>query len=346
MGVKGVQNLHGRCQIRWQENGKQRAKLLDYPYTDAGIKKAAAVRLAIKKRYEAGKLEPHQAPTLLTLSKHYLETPLAPSSLRTVRSHLNKYWLEHLRNVPVDQITSLDIQRIVTKNMAHLSPKSKKTRVSTLHTILEMAVPDFMVRNPAKHPKLKFKVTKNLPDPYTIEERDLILGALTGMDLLFYQIRFYAGLRPGEVIALTWSDFAGEQLTVNKGITDGADRNTTKTGVERVVNLHPKLVHWLQAAPTRFGKSHIITTPNGQGYRRYEAFSKRLVKLQAELGIPYKDTYNARHTCATLMLEAGMDAAYCAQQLGHSTQMFYNTYSRWINKSANARQHAKWSNVD
>ena len=166
------------------------------------------------------------------------------------------------------------------------------------------------------------------------------------MDLLFYQIRFYGGLRPGEVIALTWADLHGERLFVGKGITDGANRNTTKTNVERVVNLHPKLAAALHNTPKRFAKSPIITRPDGQGYRRYESFSKRLVKLQSDLGIRYRDPYNARHTCATLMLEAGMEPGYCAQQLGHSTQMFLETYSRWVNQSANEREHAKWKNVD
>ena len=346
MGIPGVRNVRGRCQIRWYENGKQRTKLLHYPFTPAGEQKAAKIRLEVLKHLKKGQLEAYTAPTLLTLSQQYLETPLAPSSLRTVRSHLNKYWLEHLRNVPVDEITSLDIQRVVTNHMRHLSAKSKKTRVSTLHAILEMAVPDYIIRNPAKHPKLRFKPEKRLVDPFTIEERDQLLEHLTGMDLLFYQIRFYAGLRPGEVIALTWADLHGDRLFVSKGITDGTDRNTTKTGVERVVNLHPKLAAALHGVKKRFPKSPIITRPDGQGYRRYESFSKRLVQLQTDLGIRYRDPYNARHTCATLMLEAGMEPGYCAQQLGHSTQMFLETYSRWVNQSANEREHAKWKNVE
>ena len=346
MGIPGVRNVRGRCQIRWYEDGKQRTKLLQYPFTPAGQQKAAKIRVEILKQLKRGEQEAYAAPALLKLAEQYLESPLAPSTLRTVRSHLNKYWLHHLHNKPVDEITSLDIQRIVTNDMRHLSAKSKKTRVSTLHAILEMAVPDFIIRNPAKHPKLRFKPEKRLIDPFTIEERDQLLAHLTGMDLLFYQIRFYGGLRPGEVIALTWADLHGERLFVGKGITDGANRNTTKTNVERVVNLHPKLAAALHNTPKRFAKSPIITRPDGQGYRRYESFSKRLVKLQSDLGIRYRDPYNARHTCATLMLEAGMEPGYCAQQLGHSTQMFLETYSRWVNQSANEREHAKWKNVD
>ncbi len=37
-----------------------------------------------------------------------------------------------------------------------------------------------------------------------------------------------------------------------------------------------------------------------------------------------------RHTFATLCLHAGITPAWAAQQLGHSAEMFYRVYSRWI----------------
>ncbi|MCZ6643443.1 MAG: hypothetical protein O7F71_17870, partial [Gammaproteobacteria bacterium] len=49
-------------------------------------------------------------------------------------------------------------------------------------------------------------------DPFTREERDAILEALNGTHKLFYALRFYCGLRPGEVLALTWDDYNGKEL--------------------------------------------------------------------------------------------------------------------------------------
>jgi len=40
--------------------------------------------------------------------------------------------------------------------------------------------------------------------------------------------------------------------------------------------------------------------------------------------------YNCRHTYASLGLKAGAKPAFLASQLGHSLEMFYNTYAKWI----------------
>ena len=38
-----------------------------------------------------------------------------------------------------------------------------------------------------------------------------------------------------------------------------------------------------------------------------------------------------RHTYATIMLMVGMNPAFCANQMGHSVEIFLRTYSRWLN---------------
>jgi integrase len=48
------------------------------------------------------------------------------------------------------------------------------------------------------------------------------------------------------------------------------------------------------------------------------------------LGIRYRRPYNMRHTYATIMRMAEMSHSFCAKQLGHSTEMFQRTYSKWI----------------
>lgn len=350
MGSPGVRNKRGKCEIRWREGAKQCSRVLPIAWCDAGRKKASQIRLECVRKYQlslrADRALSPAAPTLLELSQTYIAACSAPSTIRTVRSHLNKYWLEHLRDIPVDYLTSLDILAVVNRHMSALAPKSKRDRVGTLHAVLELAVPDYIVRNPASHPKLKFKQIESLVDPFTIEERDLLLANLKDEDWLFYMIRFYAGLRPGEVISLVWGDFKNNQLLVERGRTDGHDRSTTKNNKHRIVNLHPKLAQALRAQPRRFPSEPIICKPDGSPYRRYERFSKKLVDTMVVLGMRYRDPYNARHTCATLMAEAGMNSAYCAAQLGHSVAMFQRTYSRWLNQSATDREHAKWSEVN
>ncbi len=44
------------------------------------------------------------------------------------------------------------------------------------------------------------------------------------------------------------------------------------------------------------------------------------------------------YRCATVMLMAGMNAAFCARQLGHSVEMFHRTYAKWLDGEQNDRE--------
>ena len=81
-------------------------------------------------------------------------------------------------------------------------------------------------------------------DPYTQEEMDLVVPLLNKTDNLFLAIRWYCGLRPGEVAALTWSDYRDGYFSVTKSITDG-EEGKTKTDHERTAPVHPKVQQML-----------------------------------------------------------------------------------------------------
>lgn len=59
------------------------------------------------------------------------------------------------------------------------------------------------------------------------------------------------------------------------------------------------------------------------------------------MGIRYRRPYNMRHTYATAMLMAGMTPAFCAKQLGHSVEVFLNTYSKWMDGAQDDREMAR-----
>src|SRR5690625_7894973 len=59
------------------------------------------------------------------------------------------------------------------------------------------------------------------------------------------------------------------------------------------------------------------------------------------LGIQNPKMYTPRHTYATIMLEEGVNPAYAAEQLGHSLQMFFQIYAKWINKQKTLEEQKK-----
>ncbi|HRO54222.1 MAG TPA: integrase, partial [Alicycliphilus sp.] len=68
------------------------------------------------------------------------------------------------------------------------------------------------------------------------------------------------------------------------------------------------------------------------------AWWKPAMKLS---GIRQRDARQTRHTFATMCLMAGIKPAWAARQMGHSVEMFYRVYSRWINHADKGAERRK-----
>lgn len=60
-----------------------------------------------------------------------------------------------------------------------------------------------------------------------------------------------------------------------------------------------------------------------------------------QLGIRHRRAYNTRHTYATMLLMAGVNLHFVANQLGHSPIMTATVYAKWISGEADRAELAK-----
>ena len=150
----------------------------------------------------------------------------------------------------------------------------------------------------------------------------------------FYEFAFFSGLRPSEQIALRWSkvDFRRGTVTVDRAFTRKAEKGT-KTGVAREVELTGRALAALerQRAVSQLAGDHVFIGMDGFYYTTtkgpLECWWKPAMRLT---GLRHRDARQTRHTFATICLHAGSTPAWVARQLGHSVEMFYRVYSKWI----------------
>lgn len=65
-------------------------------------------------------------------------------------------------------------------------------------------------------------------------------------------------------------------------------------------------------------------------------------RLEHGTGIRSRDARQTRHTYATLMLLAGAKPAFVSRQMGHAnSQMFFKTYSKWLDSDDDWREVSK-----
>lgn len=188
---------------------------------------------------------------------------------------------------------------------------------------------------------------RKLPDPLTTDERDRILADMRKhydpRVVAYFELAFYTGMRPEELIALRWEDidWGHETIRVQRVRTfKGSERDETKTGTGRDVDLVPPAIQALKSM-----KAHTFMK-RGEDGREVDVFENPVTgrpwhdeRSQRDhywtptlkrLGIRQRRAYCTRHTYCTVALMAGLKPAYIASQAGHSVKTLLEVYAKWI----------------
>lgn len=250
------------------------------------------------------------------------------STHRSYENIWKNYWKQWDRFTP-DSIT----KAMVTESLAKMdvSPKTKRNALTVLSSVLDHA-------DVAKNPCSTIKIKRGQKPPierYRTSEVSALLDKLEGQALVYFTLLASTGLRPGEALALEWSDWDGEYLSVSKQIVRRRLVKTTKTNVRRRVYV-PK---WARSAinnhPTRFTEGYVFQNSLGGHHCDTDVFNGAWKRAHSKARVPYRIPYTLRHTRAAELLSQGCLPAKAAKELGHSTQMFLNTYSEFLDEYSN-----------
>lgn len=146
------------------------------------------------------------------------------------------------------------------------------------------------------------------------------------------------GCRIGEALALEWSDIdlKNGTISVSKTLNRYQETNTpkSKAGLRDIdidkatVSLLKQYKKRQQVQSWQLGRSEdIVFTPFTTKYAYACLLRKRLQKHFKAAGVPDISFHGFRHTHATIMLYAGIEAKDLQYRLGHSNiSMTLNTY--------------------
>lgn len=142
----------------------------------------------------------------------------------------------------------------------------------------------------------------------------------------------YAGLRPGEALALQWRHVREHTLLVEQAVSDG-ELKLQKTGrVYRTVDLLEALAGDLAAwNPTPEPDDFVFPRSDGNPWRNddWRNWRSRIFRPATDrVGLGRPRPYDLRHSFASLLIrEQKTSIVELAEQLGHAPTMTLDTYA-------------------
>lgn len=151
-------------------------------------------------------------------------------------------------------------------------------------------------------------------------------------DRALVSVLAYAGLRPGEALALRWGDVRENTLLIEHAVSLGTVKST-KTNASRTVRLldglRLDLAEWRMAAGRPTDSALVFPAADGNVWTEaaYESWSRRMFRRAATAaGRADATPYTLRHSFASLLLHEGRNVIYVARQLGHDPQLTLSRY--------------------
>ena len=218
----------------------------------------------------------------------------------------------------LSDLTTSDMEDIYTYMLGRMANNSAICYMRKLKTMLIYAIREgYISANPIT---FKFHKTKVNKEPLTLEEvrriRTKILGSKSMenvRDLFIFQC--YTGMAYRDMATLTQKD-----IKIDKDGKEWIVKERMKTGVPAFIPVLPPVKEILVK------HQYLLPTLSNQKYNSY------LKEIQEVCGITKNlHSHLARHTCGTLLLNAGCDIMTVSKVLGHSsTKITESVYAKLL----------------
>ena len=263
------------------------------------------------------------------------------SNRRTVGDILNRHLLPAFGEKVVGQITKSDILTFRShlakepgRKAETLSAKRINAVMAPLRQILNEAADRFDFTTPFRNIK-PLKIQKSDVEPFTMDEVQKILATVRADYRNYLAVRFFTGMRTGEVDGLKWQyvDFERGEILIRETIVAGEEDTTKTEGSQREIQMSAIVRQTLldQAKVTRGKSKFVFCTRDGQALDHNNVTKRVWYPLLRHLGLKARRPYQTRHTAATLWLASGENPLWIARQLGHSsTEMLFKVYGRFV----------------
>ncbi len=259
--------------------------------------------------------------------------PYKPSAIRSYEAALRDHVVPRIGRTPLGDVQHRDIQRIADDLLAEgRDPSTIRNALMPLRVIFRRAAEDGDVAiNPCTHLRLP-AVRGRRERIASPEEAERLLAALPERDRPIWATALYAGLRRGELMALRWRDV---------DLANGVIRIERAYDDKQHVQIEPKSRAGRRTVPIVGALRDVLVEHKATqdradglvfgGDRPFQPSNlwRRAQRAWRCAGLEPIGLHEARHTFASVLIAAGVNAKAITTYMGHaSIQTAYDLYGK------------------
>lgn len=199
--------------------------------------------------------------------------------------------------------------------------------------VFDMAVAEGHIeRNPALLLFTPREAKKPVHRVMTMKEVQIYFGALERRERLIAKLAVIAGMRPGEIFALTWgrmtAAYADIQQRVYRGMIDTPKTDNSMRKAALSEGLLAEIEAWRMMAVETRADAWVFPSERMTPLSKDNCWRRSMHPALAKVGLEWATFQVMRRTHATLMKALGVDGKLVADQLGHTLDVNQNVYTQ------------------
>jgi len=233
-----------------------------------------------------------------------------------------------LRDLSADVIGRWQTDRLAAVRRVGRGHEQTLKALTLLGAILQQALEGGRIgANPQRMVRKARRLKKPEVRPLAPSKIEAMRAASSPRDRTLIGVLAYAGLRPGEALALRWRHVQDRTIVVD------ASKTGERRSVRLLGSLATELAEWRMASGRPADAALVFPSREGEVWSKhaYQSWRRRSFGRACKAAdIEQATPYTLRHSFCSLLLAEGRSVIYVARQLGHSARLTLGTYGHVI----------------